>query len=50
MDEKSLLKQLEKEGEQKIQIIHSETQPATAETLLNIMREGAEIFEQKTGR
>lgn len=50
MEVKQLLKQLEKEGEQKVQNIKIENQPFKPNTFFDIIRDGAAKFEQETGK
>jgi hypothetical protein len=45
-----LLHKLEKEGEKKVEAVMADNKPISAETFLNIIKEGADEFQEKTGR
>jgi oligoendopeptidase F len=45
-----LIHKLEKEGEKKVQAVKVDNKPISAETFLNIIKEGAEEFQETTGR
>lgn len=50
MNEEDLKKKLEKEGEEKVKQLMKSNEKVNADTFLNIIKEGAAEFKEKTGR